>query len=144
MYPSTYYSDESSNDLYFDDVTGLLPQPRLEWVDLTTWDDGDWGHRVFSRTHPYELHEPWPYRFENDQVAWICASNGEWYHGRVKGQPKKGTTKWDQIGLFWCVEFAMGSIKVRKWFAPLNGEIKPDTRNTVRLLWDAGVLSYNV
>lgn len=41
-------------------------------------------------------------------------------------------------GLFWCVEFLIARSRVRKWFAPLNGDIKPDNPYTHRLLSEAG------
>ena len=44
-------------------------------------------------------------------------------------------------GLYWCVEFRIGRVNVRKWFAPLNGDIKPDTEHTQKLSEDAGWLA---
>ncbi|KAF8555939.1 hypothetical protein OG21DRAFT_1410124 [Imleria badia] len=116
-------------------------QPRFELhsVNLTTWDDGYWADPIFSVTHPDELNEPWPYRFNSGQGVWIYASDGEWHPGKVVGQVKKGKTRSDE-GLYWCAEFRIGRTKVRKWFAPLNGDIKPDTEHTQQLLLDAGWL----
>ena len=45
------------------------------------------------------------------------------------------TTVHQGEGLFWLVVF---NNKFRKYFAPLNGEIKPDTPHTRKLLDEAG------
>ncbi|KIJ68854.1 hypothetical protein HYDPIDRAFT_25102 [Hydnomerulius pinastri MD-312] len=111
---------------------------ELHSVDLATWDDGSWGDSFYTENDPDELDEPWSYRFKSGEPVWVCASNGQWYQGKVVGQPKAGRTRKDE-SLFWCVEFRIAN-RVRKWFSPLNGDIKPDTPHTHRLLEDAGWL----
>ncbi|KAF9229841.1 hypothetical protein BS17DRAFT_772005 [Gyrodon lividus] len=134
----TQYNSPSPAKPFYSSIMGRPPPPKLvlRSVDLTTWDDGGWGDSVFSETQPDELDEPWPYRFKSGEPVWVCASNGQWCRGKVIGQPKKGKTRSDE-GLFWCVEFHIVN-RFRKWFAPLNGDIKPDTPHTYQLLEDAG------
>ncbi|KAH0838755.1 hypothetical protein J3R83DRAFT_7129 [Lanmaoa asiatica] len=144
MAPATTYDQESpiANGSCRDSIVAGRPAPprsELHSVNLASWDDGDWADPIFSETHPDELDEPWPYRFKSGESVWICASDGEWYRGKVVGQAKQGKTRSDD-GLFWCVEFRVVRSRVRKWFAPLNGDIKPDTQHTHQLLSDAGWL----
>ncbi|KAI6043827.1 hypothetical protein EDC04DRAFT_535428 [Pisolithus marmoratus] len=111
------------------------PPLKLQPVDLETWDDGAiYGDSFYAEVEPEELDEPWPYRFKSGDLAWVKSTSGRWYHGKVVGQAKLGRTIQGE-GLFWLVVF---SSKFRKYFAPLNGEIKPDTRHTRKLLEDAG------
>ncbi|KAN0081327.1 hypothetical protein V8E55_008951 [Tylopilus felleus] len=129
----------------------LEPVLELHPVDLATWDDGVWADPIFSRRRPEAIDEAWPYRFQvsggslNGQEVWIRASDGAWYHGKVVGRAKRGSTRvemWSQPeGLFWCVEFVRRRCRIRKWLAPLNGDIKPDTEHTLQLLSEAGWLA---
>jgi hypothetical protein len=91
-------------------------------------------------------------------LVWIRNVDGRWHTGEVSGE----TTRVGQTlrvgysieaiayphisiihsfsqneGLFYPVVFCYS---MRKYFAPLNGEIKPDTAHTRRLLMDAGWL----
>lgn len=43
-------------------------------------------------------------------------------------------------GIFYLAVWRPGRANLRKYFAPLNGEIKPDTPRTRRLLREAGLL----
>lgn len=43
-------------------------------------------------------------------------------------------------GIFYPAVYRPGKANLRKYFAPLNGEIKPDTPRTRMLLRDAGLL----
>lgn len=43
-------------------------------------------------------------------------------------------------GTFYLAVYRPGRANLRKYFAPLNGEIKPDTPRTRRLLREAGLL----
>ncbi|KAI5990029.1 hypothetical protein F5J12DRAFT_499168 [Pisolithus orientalis] len=111
------------------------PPLKLQPVDLDTWDDGTYADSFYTEAKPDELDEPWPYRFKSGDLVWVKSTGGRWYHGKVVGQAKLGRTIQGEGLLFWLVVF---SSKFRKYFAPLNGEIKPDTQHTRKLLKEAG------
>ena len=75
---------------------------------------------------------------------WIRTREDNWYRGRVSGHPRVGKTRQvrsslhpnmlreflinmpqGKIGLYFPVDFGAKS-HVRKYFSPLNGDIKPD------------------
>lgn len=86
---------------------------------------------------PDDLDEPWPYTFRMGDHVWIRTEEGNWYPGKVSSNNVKlGKTR-QKEGLFYPVIFRIGS-RIRKHFAPLNGEIKPDTLRTRILLRRAG------
>ncbi|KAK0197919.1 hypothetical protein F5146DRAFT_1017467 [Armillaria mellea] len=85
---------------------------------------------------PSDIDEPWPYMFQAGDRVWIRTAGGIWHPGKVCGQTRKGQTR-EKEGLFYPVVF---NEKLRKYFAPLNGEIKPNTRHIRGLLAEAGWL----
>ncbi|KAG6333199.1 hypothetical protein ID866_5890 [Astraeus odoratus] len=115
-------------------IPRAAPSVKLHSVDLDKWDDGQFADAFYTEAEPDELEEPWPYRFKSGDEVWVRTPGGHWYRGRVVGQAKQGKTRQGE-GLFWLVVF---NNKLRKYFAPLNGEMKPDTPHTRKLLEDAG------
>ncbi|KIL62196.1 hypothetical protein M378DRAFT_166046 [Amanita muscaria Koide BX008] len=102
--------------------------------ELQSWSDGD-SDDTFTEPELFDLDEGRPYTFESGDLVWVKTSGGDWYIGRVSGLTRrKGPTR-EGEGIFYPVTFFDG--KVRKYFAPLNGEIKPDTEE-VRALLKAG------
>lgn len=86
---------------------------------------------------PEDLDDPWPYTFQMGDSVWIRTEGGNWYPGKVSSKSvKQGPTR-QREGLFYPVIFRR---RIRKHFAPLNGEIKPDTPRTRTLLRQAGWL----
>jgi hypothetical protein len=86
---------------------------------------------------PEDLDDPWPYTFQMGDNVWIRTEGGNWYPGQVSSKNvKRGPTR-QREGLFYPVIFRR---RIRKHFAPLNGEIKPDTPRTRTLLRQAGWL----
>ncbi|EGN92704.1 hypothetical protein SERLA73DRAFT_190723 [Serpula lacrymans var. lacrymans S7.3] len=112
------------------------PVNKLHPVDLTTYDDGTDSDSSYVESQPEDLDDSWPYRFKLSDSVWIRTSGGNWQSGRVSGQPKLGQTR-EKDGLFYPVIFCT---KLRKYFAPLNGEIKPDTPHIRKLLEEGGWL----
>ncbi|KAE9396530.1 hypothetical protein BT96DRAFT_977447 [Gymnopus androsaceus JB14] len=116
------------------------PQNLLRPVspeELESWSDGGDSESTLSEPLPEDLDEPWPFTFHTGQAVWIRTSGGNWHSGRVSSETtRKGNTR-EKEGLFYPVKF---DGKLRKYFAPLNGEIKPDTPHTRRLLKAAGWL----
>jgi len=105
-----------------------------EELHLYSWSDGD-SDDTFIEPGTFDLDEGRPYTFESGDPVWVKTVGGDWYPGKVSGLTRrKGSTR-EGEGLFYPVTFFDG--KVRKYFAPLNGEIKPDTEQ-VRTLLKAG------
>ncbi|KAL0945587.1 hypothetical protein HGRIS_014746 [Hohenbuehelia grisea] len=115
----------------------LLPVSPAE---LDAWQDYDMdvdSDATLSEPQPDDLDEPWPYTFQSGDSVWVRTVGGQWYPGRVtSAPPRKGSTQ-KKEGLFYPVVF---DGKLRKFFAPLNGEIKPDIIPVRRLLKEAGWL----
>ncbi|KIY65258.1 hypothetical protein CYLTODRAFT_424499 [Cylindrobasidium torrendii FP15055 ss-10] len=88
---------------------------------------------------PASIDEPWAYNFRPGDRVWIRTAGGHWYRGRVSGQQtRKGSIQQRTTaseGFFYSVVF---NDKLRKYFAPMNGDIKPDNRHTRQLLARAG------
>ncbi|ESK84827.1 hypothetical protein Moror_508 [Moniliophthora roreri MCA 2997] len=102
--------------------------------DIHAWSDHD-SDSTQSEPLPEDLDESWPFTFQAGDAVWVRTAGGNWLRGRVSGEiTRKGLTR-EKEGLFYPVKF---DIKLRKYFAPLNGEIKPDTPHTRRLLKAAG------
>ncbi|PCH33097.1 hypothetical protein WOLCODRAFT_134896 [Wolfiporia cocos MD-104 SS10] len=86
---------------------------------------------------PDELDEPITYMFQNGDAVWIKTEDGEWTQGTISGSnTRKGATR-QKEGLFFPVAFNHNS---RRYFAPLNGDIKPDNAEVRRLLSEGGWL----
>ncbi|KAI9445589.1 hypothetical protein H4582DRAFT_1916481 [Lactarius indigo] len=86
---------------------------------------------------PEDLDDPWPYTFQMGDIVWIRTEGENWYPGKVSSKSvKRGATR-QREGLFYPVIFRR---RIKKHFAPLNGEIKPDTPRTRTLLRQAGWL----
>ncbi|KAF9027261.1 hypothetical protein BDZ89DRAFT_887975, partial [Hymenopellis radicata] len=86
---------------------------------------------------PIDIDESWLYTFHAGERVWIRTSGGNWHLGQVTGQKTKTGSTREKEGVFYPVIF---NSKIRKWFAPLNGDIKPDTKHTRTLLAEAGFL----
>ncbi|TFY52509.1 hypothetical protein EVJ58_g9978 [Rhodofomes roseus] len=104
-------------------------------------DDDDEFERASPSTsieyQPEELDEPISWTFKNGDPVWIKTEDGEWLQGAIAGaNTRKGATR-QKEGLFFPVAFRHNS---RKYFAPLNGDIKPDNAEVRRLLSEGGWL----
>ncbi|KAG2356508.1 hypothetical protein BDR07DRAFT_1300251 [Suillus spraguei] len=115
--------------------TDRRPNP-LRYVNIKEWDDGAYGDVSFKESQPDTLEEPWPYRFEIGDSVWIHSTGYDWYQGKISGQAKAARTKMGD-GLFWPVTYGRNK---RRYAAPLNGELKPDTPRVRKMLEEAGVL----
>ncbi|KAG7090584.1 hypothetical protein E1B28_009690 [Marasmius oreades] len=93
------------------------------------------GESSGDESLPEDLDDGWGYTFQAGESVWVRTAGGNWLRGKVCGDiTRKGRTRTTE-GLFYPVKF---DNKLRKYFAPLNGEIKPDTPHTRRLLKEAG------
>ncbi|KAH7922401.1 hypothetical protein BV22DRAFT_1048920 [Leucogyrophana mollusca] len=115
-------------------IMGVPAPNKLYPVDLATYKDDLEHASYYTDNLPDDVDEPWPYRFEVGEFVWVRTVGGNWHQGKVSGQPKLGRTR-ENDGLFYPVIF---SFKIRKYFAPLNGELKPDSPHTRKLLEEAG------
>ncbi|KAG2023879.1 hypothetical protein CC2G_001485 [Coprinopsis cinerea AmutBmut pab1-1] len=89
-----------------------------------------------------DIDKPLDYNFKIRDQVWIRTSENNWYHGVVVGQhpkimplasDKSGNHEEPTHGAYYMVEFRICN-NIRKYFAPLNGEIKPDTEEVRQLL----------
>ncbi|KAG6902014.1 hypothetical protein C0995_005662 [Termitomyces sp. Mi166 len=116
---------------------GARPLRAVTPEEAASWSDND-SDTTLSEPLPLELDEAWSYTFQPGESVWIRTQGGNWRQGRVTGQTtRRGPTRQSKEGLYYPVVF---DGKIRKYFAPLNGEIKPDTLHTQRLLKEAGWL----
>ncbi|KZT22074.1 hypothetical protein NEOLEDRAFT_1026495, partial [Neolentinus lepideus HHB14362 ss-1] len=93
---------------------------------------------------PKNIHEPWPYSFRVGLFV-LCHPEGTdldrlWRPGVIwSGKSMTGQTRRGEGQLYWAWWYPHDSgPKMRTQFAPLNGEIKPDTLHIRRLLRAAG------
>ncbi|KAG6839838.1 hypothetical protein C0991_011202 [Blastosporella zonata] len=111
-----------------------MSRPKPRKADSEDWDSDS---TLIEESLPIELDEAWPYAFQKDQEVWVKTAGGLWCSGRVTGTPPKmGQTRL-KGGLYYRVVF---NKNLRKDFAPLNGEIKPDDAHTRSLLKEEGWL----
>ncbi|VDB99360.1 unnamed protein product [Peniophora sp. CBMAI 1063] len=119
----------SDDDDCVDDVPPSPPESELSYSAEEDWGEDGQG--------PDDLDEPWEYTFARGESVWVKATDGNWYRGTVSAlKIKKDKTRQSE-GLYYPVIFGQAP-KLRKYFAPLNGEIKPDSYITRRLLREAG------
>ncbi|KAG1741765.1 uncharacterized protein EDB91DRAFT_1052234 [Suillus paluster] len=112
-------------------------QNPMRSVNLEEWDDRNYSHISFQESAPDAIDEPWPYRFQHGDYVWVRSRGLRWYPGQVLGQPKAARTiKGD--GLFWLVDYSNQGHQFRRFVAPLDGDLKPDTPHTRTLLKKAG------
>ncbi|KAA1468317.1 hypothetical protein DENSPDRAFT_744955, partial [Dentipellis sp. KUC8613] len=84
-----------------------------------------------GHTEPRDINEPWPYVFKSGDAVWVRSKTGTWYYGRVLGKyVRKGQTRENENTLYSVIYRRC----VRRCFAPMLGEIKPDTPHTRHLL----------
>ncbi|PFH48219.1 hypothetical protein AMATHDRAFT_66051 [Amanita thiersii Skay4041] len=121
------YSDRSAASLKLRPVS-------TEELQLYSWSDAE-SDDGYIESDLLDLNETRPYKFQSGDSVWVRTTGGDWYPGKVSGLiRRKGRTR-EGEGIFYPVTFFHG--KVRKYFAPLNGDIKPDTEH-VRSLLKAG------
>ncbi|KAL9715635.1 hypothetical protein Ac2012v2_000078 [Leucoagaricus gongylophorus] len=107
--------------------------------EIEQWNDTSSGGTYFMDDLT-DLDDSRPYIFEKGESAWIRTAKGTWCLGSVASSlPRVGLTR-EGEGLFYSVIFTLGGARLKKSFAPLNGEIKPDSKETRDLLRTYGWL----
>ncbi|KAI0312884.1 hypothetical protein OF83DRAFT_1066466 [Amylostereum chailletii] len=130
---------ESSGDDVSSTPSPLDTDSSTETSELSEiTDDCEDDEGVMNEPGPDDLDEPWLYTFKASESVWVKVPDGTWHMGKVHG-PKTKTGSTRQEGLFYPVIYRRQS-NFRRYFAPLNGEIKPDTLRTRKLLRDAGYI----
>ncbi|EJD04528.1 uncharacterized protein FOMMEDRAFT_28202 [Fomitiporia mediterranea MF3/22] len=89
---------------------------------------------------PDDLDEEWDFHPKAGESVWVkmTVSDREvWYQGQVRGKPRPGTVRGGRQGDFYSVRYGTKTSKLG-YFAPLLGDIKPDTRQVRRLLEEEG------
>ncbi|KDQ49566.1 hypothetical protein JAAARDRAFT_51689 [Jaapia argillacea MUCL 33604] len=85
---------------------------------------------------PHSIDERWPYSFDNGDLVWVAYRKKEWFLGKVLMGREK-TVDGEEF-TYYLVEFRKS---LRAWFAPLLGQIKPDTEYTRKLLRGADIIA---
>ncbi|KAI5118185.1 hypothetical protein M0805_004998 [Coniferiporia weirii] len=109
--------------------------PVSEALSLT--DEGDFEDEE-EDTKPEELDEEWDFGPKPGDAVWVKSKNTEretWYFGHVQKSTRSGTVRGGKQGTFYSVRYHRN---LRRYFAPLLGDIKPDTPRVRRLLEQAG------
>lgn len=107
--------------------------------ELEQWSDASSDSSYFS-DDLIDLNDSRPYVFEKCERAWVRTTKGTWCLGNVTNSPPRVGLTRDGEGLFYSVIFTLGGARMKKCFAPLNGEIKPDTEEIRDLLKTYGWL----
>lgn len=87
-----------------------------------------------------DIDDPYPYVFQEGDIVWFKSDNGTWNKGRVLGMPRMGSIgpEDNAINIYYLVEYRVNERPVRKYVAPMNGEVKPETVQTRKLLLTSG------
>ncbi|KAJ3501527.1 hypothetical protein NLJ89_g9296 [Agrocybe chaxingu] len=118
--------------------------PSNKLREMTRKELEQW-HKSLHRRDEYEpsfddLDEASDYPFQDQDSVWVCTKQKKWCPGKVTGRtPRIGNTRIRKEGHFYAVSFGSRS-HLRKYFAPLNGEMKPDSEEVRELLRSDGWL----
>ncbi|KAL5534759.1 hypothetical protein ACEPAG_1223 [Sanghuangporus baumii] len=85
-----------------------------------------------------EWDEGWDFEPKPGDAVWVKSKDTEretWYYGRVQRSTRTGTVRGGKQGTFYSVRYHRN---LRRYFAPLLEEIKPDTPRVRKLLEQAG------
>ncbi|KIM39067.1 hypothetical protein M413DRAFT_12387 [Hebeloma cylindrosporum] len=106
--------------------------------EKTQWEGKLRSNRKPKRTttgHKKHLDDLWDsdHVFQRGDGVWVKTTEGNWLQGRVMhNKVRVGTTRLEQQGYYYEVRFG-NRMNLRRWFAPRNGEIKPDSKSLQRL-----------
>ncbi|EPQ61371.1 hypothetical protein GLOTRDRAFT_125088 [Gloeophyllum trabeum ATCC 11539] len=104
---------------------------------------------VYPGFDPARIDEPWPYSFVDGETVWISTTVRRrseeravvrWRPGTVVGSAYVGNHSGEDSPVTYLVEYHVEEprrrFRVKQWFCPLEGTIKPDTAH-IRLLLKA-------
>ncbi|KAK7064928.1 hypothetical protein R3P38DRAFT_3383365 [Favolaschia claudopus] len=113
-------------------LRATIPEPEIVDMDM----DVDENNATLVHEQLGHLDDPWPTAFQPNQKVWI-RNHGKWIRGKIFPQsvPKLGIS--DNL-TYWNVMYkdTFGH-HLRKSFAPLAGELKPDIPAVRKLLREA-------
>jgi len=86
-----------------------------------------------------DLDEEYDFSPKPGDSVWVKSKSDieTWYQGVVLKGTRSGTVRQGKQGIFYSVRYRHN---LRRYFAPLLGDIKPDTPHVRRLLKQAGLL----
>ncbi|KAF6751368.1 hypothetical protein DFP72DRAFT_850988 [Ephemerocybe angulata] len=123
-------------------------RPDSEESDDTWSDAQSISSRSWQDLDISELDDPMDHNFQSGDRVWVRTQEHNWRMGKVvKGQPKaKPLTRNAHLKAdYYQVQFgAKGKLNTRKYFAPLNGELKPDNLEVRGLLLAGGWISGDI
>ncbi|OBZ78577.1 hypothetical protein A0H81_00214 [Grifola frondosa] len=112
------------------------PQSEAEerLSDFTDISDGEESH--IDLVEPARLDEPWEYAFKKGDPVWVSTTGDIWHLGSVTTSKATETSPQSQAIIRYLVSFRTlhGHAKLRGWFSPLKGRIKPDTPHIRQLV----------
>ncbi|KAJ7250110.1 hypothetical protein B0H12DRAFT_1120825 [Mycena haematopus] len=125
-----------SSDLSTSGPSKSWRAPEPEVLDQDMDSDADENNAALAHEQPRNLGDPWAYPFQPNQKVWI-RNHDKWIRGTIfpRSVPKVGLS--DNL-TYWNVLYQDNfGHKLRKYFAPLIGELKPDTPAVRKLLREA-------
>ncbi|KII94440.1 hypothetical protein PLICRDRAFT_172090 [Plicaturopsis crispa FD-325 SS-3] len=95
---------------------------------------------TLPETQPDDLDEPWPFTFSSGDAVWVRSpTNHNWFLGHVASRSTRAGMTREKEGVYYCVQYRDGC-RIRNYFSPLNGDMKPDSRHVQQLLKEAGCI----
>lgn len=140
---STSTSSSSQSDVLkaSDSLNSINYSPTSEALSLTDLDEFEYPYEDGEDAEggvPEDLDEVWDFSPKPGDAVWVKEKSTEretWYLGHVQKSTKTGVVRGGKQGTFYSVRYHG---KMRKFFAPLLGDIKPDTPHVRRLMEEAG------
>ncbi|KAF8168467.1 hypothetical protein B0H34DRAFT_685643 [Crassisporium funariophilum] len=116
---------------FYGKLRSITPAEFEAWNE--TVDNSDYYNFEFIH-----LDEPHEYPFKDQELVWVRTKEDNWCPGKVTGRViRVGQTRHSKQGFYYPVNFGSKN-HLRKYFAPMNGEIKPNTEEIRILLRDGG------
>ncbi|KAJ7596510.1 hypothetical protein C8J56DRAFT_1040783 [Mycena floridula] len=100
-----------------------------------------------------DISDPLRYHFQPGELVWVKTTSGQWTDGIISSVDVwKGPLWGDSAALdtdtqpikealYYLVVYSPRR-NVRRYVAPLNGEVKPDNARTRKLLWQVGFTDF--
>ncbi|PPQ69232.1 hypothetical protein CVT25_006949 [Psilocybe cyanescens] len=111
-------------------------------AQVKAWSEALTVRALHNTEEELEPEDEAEYPFKDQDLVWVRTKGAKWLYGKVSGGPsliRAGRTRYRKEGLFYPVKFG-DRLHLRKYFAPTNGEIKPDTKAVRRSMIQEGLI----
>ncbi|KAJ6614939.1 hypothetical protein B0H10DRAFT_2216200 [Mycena sp. CBHHK59/15] len=105
-------------------VAAAPPEPADNAVPQ--WDVLGTDENALVFWAPRHIDQPWAYTFEANEPVWI-RNNDKWIRGKIFSRPKPEILWSDELPHWNVIYQDTYGHKLRRYFSPLRGELKPDT-----------------